>query len=148
MKEQCITIGTIDLSSAININKKLYKIKLGRKLENTEVKLYGREGPVPHFHLECEKEAFFCCPCIFVPLYFNHDIKISKLEDYQLLILDNWLREINPDTKHAIRDNETRWQTIARLFGDMNKTYKNEYFDPYTFPQPDYTKMVNMRSNK
>lgn len=147
MDKKCINIGTIDFSSIINIDKRLYRINLGKKLTETKVNVYSNEGPIPHFHLECEKEAFFCCPCIFAPLYFDHDTKTSKLEPFQLSILDNWLREINPDTKHA-KPNETRWHTIARIFKEINTIFPREFFDYKTYPQPDYTKMVNMRSNK
>ena len=56
-----------------------------------DIKVYGGEGPIPHFHIVNKSEGFDCCVCIFDNCYFSHGTHQSILNAVQRKSLNKFL---------------------------------------------------------
>ena len=124
---------------------------LGGIYGNSKIEVYTKEGNnIPHFHI-VNNGLQICCPCIYEPYYFNHGTKNKTLNNTQLKILNDKLKEKVPNNKlttlftdKEINDqnnNKTYWDAIRSFYTRANN-------DTAVRPtkQPDYTKMVNLRN--
>ena len=145
-KEEFIRIGTIDFTTfypKVTSEMTLYaELNLGKKLNVCDIDVYSGERSIPHFHIVSQNSDFVSCPLIFEPLYFNHKGKTGRLSSNQLKFLDTYLRQIEPTNPDGL----TRWQIIAYTWKQFNPDFCQGWYDPMTYPQPDYNKTVNMRS--
>ena len=113
-----IVAGTIDFST----------------VGSCKIEIYGKEGPIPHFHIINKSNDFECCICIYSANYFTHGSKTdNKLSSIELKELDTWLRQPNKYFKPL-----TNWDTICVYW----KTSENHMvLTPNN--QPHYEDTVN-----
>ena len=84
------TICTINFDEFVkeSITQKAEFSKLGQ----CEIKVYGNEGKIPHFHIVNKKEKFNCPICINEPRYFTHGTKDDTLTNEQAEQLYNVMK--------------------------------------------------------
>lgn len=75
------TICTIDFSNVVeeSITQKAIFSNLGQ----CEIKVYGNEGKIPHFHIVNKDKKFNCPVCINDCRYFTHGSKNDTLNNEQ-----------------------------------------------------------------
>ena len=103
------------------------------------------EGSIAHFHLESEDKKTDICVCIYSSEYFDNNGHRRQLTSEQKYILDNWLREPEPDEVFTL----SRWSILEMVWYCVNPQYNNSKFRPPVAQriQPDYTKLKSFRSN-
>lgn len=132
-----MTIGTINLGN-FNINENTLGVAhFGSGLGDCKIQVFNNEGPIPHFHITNESKNFHCCPCIYEPVYFNHGVKVDRLDSSQRKELNQWLSKQNKFVPTS-----TNWEMIAAAWQMLENPTKNI---PKNAKQPDYTQLHNMR---
>lgn len=133
MKEEIIKYAYDELdfekSNNIMIYEETYaKLDL-KKIGKCKINIYSGEGQIAHFHIE--KDGFCCCVCLNHNKYFIHPGKEDTLNSTARKKLNDYLHEINPETKL------TNWQSIQQYYYRYNPNTKEKRIEI----QPDYTKM-------
>ena len=82
------------------------------------IKVYGAEGPVPHFHFYETQSGRRGCIKILEASYFAHGKNLDDLKRDENLELVDWLKEWNDDF------DKTNWEAICRLWNMNNPLYK------------------------
>ena len=144
-----ILIGTIDFSDCFTKtnSKELYKkVELGGDLNECSIYVHGGEGKLAHFHISSGINDIDSCPCIFYPVYFDHEGRNRKLDRKQLKKLDELLECFNNKflANHPEYNGLTRWQTIAYVWRDAGNPL-DQWQDPMTYPKPNYKFITNLR---
>lgn len=151
MKDEII-VATIDFDTIhdkIKDNKinnfpfldEAVKINLKERYGESFIKIKGNEGPIAHFHIESKASNKFCCVCIYVPFYFNHEGGETKLSNDQTILLNEILRSPG-------KENTTIWDNINRQWYDLYRDNppfieycKTNNINPLTAIQPNYEGM-------
>lgn len=133
--------GTIDFSTITDdIEESAGKINFN-KIGECKLYVYGKEGPIPHFHIKTTNGDLVCCVCLHKASYFDHGTEFTRLNSGQLKLLNNYLKTKNPKYSSKI----TIWEIMCISWNtcDDNPEYTN-------FPnkQPDYTKLNENKTTK
>lgn len=100
-----------------------------------DIKVYGGEGPIPHFHMVTKDKSFDCCICIFDNYYFCHGGHQSVLNGVQRKSLNEFLSSPNHKSPYI-----TNWQYIRDIWIANNEDTDGRHGD-YPLNQPDYTEI-------
>ncbi len=96
------------------------------------IKIYSKEGPVPHFHFYETQSHRAGCIKILEAAYFAHGNYLDDLKRDERKELVKWLNAWNDDF------DKTNWEVICRLWNMNNPLYKLKNTNP---PIPDYMKL-------
>lgn len=105
--------------------------EIGR-IDTLIVRVYGSEGPVPHFHFVSKNKEIDGCIRIDKPEYFPHGNHTSKLTGKNLKNMINFL---NAPHKRLGKHGYTNWDVICMYWDDDNVDYQI----PEDLKMPDYT---------
>ena len=132
-----IVIATIDFSDCIDESISTNLGTLGR----CEIKIYGNEGQIPHFHIKSRTTDKEICVCIFEPKYFNHNPKHTTLSRKE----KNTLNEVLSDT-YQYDKSKNLWKAIRDEWIQANNDHDYEHKkDAMKVDKPDYSKMTEDR---
>lgn len=101
------------------------------------IKVYGGEGPIPHFHFYETQSRRAGCLKILEASYSVHGRYLDDLKRDERRELVDWLRALDPE---ALEQGwkRTNWQAICYEWNKNNPQYKLENPNP---PIPDYMKI-------
>lgn len=133
-------IGDIDLS--ISIAEQAVGMFNISPFGECKVDIYGKEGPIPHFHITHEdkkkKKSLSCCIKIFEPEYFVHGTHKGVLSNEQIKILDSWLQ-----SPHRLDISRCNWEVIRDLWIIISSYMTPELYREYKQrKQPNYLLMI------
>ena len=115
-------------------NKSFNPNKIGR----CKVLLYGREGNIPHFHIESLNRTFSSCICIYSNNYFSHgDHYKDEFNSKQRIQLNEWLNQPNAEFSKM-----SNWEMICVAWDRGTPDCK---FKEKVTTQPDYTEMTQWK---
>lgn len=117
----------------LNSNNLLEMAEVGR-FGNFKITVYGKEGPIPHFHFENLGENLKGCIRLDKPEYFKHGAYKDELGNKYKKAMVSWL---NSPHKSFGKYNLTNWQVICIYWSDNNQ---DSLFGEDT-PMPDYNKL-------
>lgn len=103
--------------------------QISRK-DNVIIKVYGREGFIPHFHIDTSQGKKACLQ-FKENAYFAHNKYVDKLDDNELQLVKDILNASDTDNPSM-----TNWQ-IAVLLWNRNNTHANKKL-PTDLPMPSY----------
>lgn len=101
------------------------------------IKVYGGEGPIPHFHFYETQSRRAGCLKILEASYFAHGNYLDDLKRDEKQELLRWLQKLNSSYKRRGLS-VTNWQSICLLWDQNNPQYKLKNPNP---PIPDYMKI-------
>ena len=91
-----------------------------------EVRVYGKEGPVPHFHISNPQTKEYCCLKICEAGYFNHSKYMTKfLTSKDLTRLNEWLKSVSNEFK-VLNIGLTIYDNICILWNQNNPLHRIE----------------------
>ena len=101
------------------------------------IKVYGGEGPVPHFHFYETQSRRAGCLKILEASYFARGNYLDDLKRDERKELVDWLKALDPE---ALEQGwkRTNWQAICYEWNKNNPQYKLKTPNP---PIPDYMKI-------
>lgn len=116
----------------------LLEMALVGVVDNTiYIKVYGGEGPVPHFHFYETQSCRKGCIKILEASYFAHSNYLDDLKRDERKELVKWLTEMDEESvEQGIP--RTNWQAICLEWNKNNPQYKLKNLNP---PIPDYMKL-------
>lgn len=130
-----IYIGSIWISDDI-LNESLGRIKTGKGIENTfDVKVFGNEGPFPHFHLKSNDGKRNCAILLFDNMYFTHKHANYVFRNDKVIfkIIDEFLKSHNKES------GTNQWYTLIQSFLSLNGKPTNLTMQEcYSIQYPDY----------
>ena len=98
------------------------------------ISVYGKDGPVPHFHLDNDSKKFHTCICIDSIEYFHHGFKNAVLNSSQKEKLIDVLKKTSKI--HGFDEPITDWKRIQHLW-NLSKNLKESVADD----MPDYLEL-------
>lgn len=99
------------------------------------IKIYGGEGPVPHFHFYSAQDNRKGCIKILEASYFIHGNNLDTLKRWEVKELVEWLQEECSYAKKR-KLNLSNWECICMLWDQNNPEYELENPSPNI---PDYS---------
>ena len=96
------------------------------------IRIFAKEGPVPHFHFDNEEKEVHGCIRIDKAEYFSHGRHQAQLNSQQKKSLVEYLSAPADD---AILTG-TNWQFVLFLWNHENPQHKISFIE-----MPDYTKL-------
>lgn len=128
-----LLVGIVDFSDIITeeeiIGSKRFKPS---SIGECKIMVYGKEGDIPHFHIESKNKKFECCVKIYSAEYFSHNKYIDILSTRQSKQLNTWMEEINRNYFGL-----TNWQAVVVAWKLANPEYRFPDKDKVIY-QPDY----------
>lgn len=125
---------------SINDNHTFLEMALvGTTSDNIEIRVYGKEGNIPHFHFDHIQSKRKGCIRIDVAEYFDHGDKYKdRLTNKEIKNLILWLKSDKTVFK-KFGSNITIYDYIKILWDDNNPNYplKEDY------KIPDYEQLKN-----
>lgn len=110
----------------------LYEMMEVGRFEDFKICVYGKEGPIPHFHFyppgHLEKEGG--CIRLDEPEYFNHGSYKATLNKRNIKRMIEWMSQPH---KYWGKYGETNWDLLVLDWNDQNSN----------FPLPKSTKQPN-----
>lgn len=110
--------------------------EIGR-YKGLQIKIYGSEGPIPHFHFEDSKRKG--CICLKEAKYFKHGKYQDTLKTKELKDLVEFLKSPH---KFFGKYGMTNWQVICVYWGDNNLDYQVDV----ELPMPNYLELNQQNS--
>lgn len=101
------------------------------------IKVYSKEGPIPHFHFYETQSCRQGCIKILEASYFTHGHYLDDLKRDEREELVKWLKELDQDSVEQGVP-MTHWKSICLEWNKNNPMYKLKNPNP---PIPDYTKL-------
>lgn len=126
---------------------RLYEMaSIGTIKDDYEVRVYGKEGSIPHFHVTKgpgEHPTEECCICIQECKYFDHDsvknndknVKDLRLNKDLLKRMVTMLQEYVSSKFEGL----TKWDLVILMWNSQNPGEYRQVDDNQ--PMPDYTKL-------
>jgi hypothetical protein len=133
-----ILIDTIELGFEDYIEEMVTNIG---SLGKCDIKVYGKEGEIPHFHIISRTNNKEVCVCIFEPKYFSHKPSHTTLTRKEKIDLDNTLSDT-----YKFDKGKNLWSNIRDVWIEANKDHSYEHKnDALKIKKPDYTKLEGSR---
>lgn len=129
LEEKGKCFGTFEFSESINEDKGFGSMNLTKNKGTCSVYVRGKEGPIPHFHLQADNGSWEICIRLDCNCYFSHGHYKGSLNTNQCKELDRFLSETY--TK------ESRWKEMVDYWNYANK------FKTKVKIKPDYTTLHN-----
>lgn len=101
------------------------------RFDRYKISIYGGEGPVPHFHFDCEADNIHGCIRLDKPEYFQHGRYKDKLAASERKRMIKWL--ISPHKSFG-KYGATNWDVICIYWNDNNQ----DHLTRPDLPIPDY----------
>ena len=111
--------------------------EIGR-FDGYRIMVYGKEGPIPHFHIEYKEKEISCCVKILGAEYFQHGIHKDRLDKNAKKQLCEFLK-----SPHKIfgKHGYSNWNMICVYWNDSNTDYIIEE-DLEKLKMPDYNRYL------
>ena len=123
---------------------RLYEMaSIGTIKDDYEVRVYGKEGSIPHFHVTKgpgEHPTEECCICIRECKYFDHDsVKNNDKNVKDLRLNKDLLKRMIVMLNEPAGMGITKWQSVILMWNLQNPGEYRQVSDDQEMP--DYTKL-------